>query len=361
MAPTGLVQARNDVYASAMPTVRTCVKEGRGKVTIAQLAIGDPSPADALIRTTLTTICGSDLTLVDVIDAMPAGIPQGHEAVGVIEAVGSAVQRFKPGDRVVASCVTGCGACALCRTGELQLCSTFFSPLNVLLGCQAEAFIGRVADTNLAVIPDGMTDRQAIFAADIMSTGFAAIERGRLQPGQTVAIFAQGPVGLCATAAAKYYGASHIIAVESVQERAAMARRMGADEVISPEGAPEKIRELTQGLGVDLAVEALGKASTFEACLQSIRMGGTVSVVGVFAGQDALRLPISNTFYHRTIVTSYCPGGTARLEQLMGIMARGEVDLTPLFTHDFKLADISNAYDLFRQREDGVIKVAITP
>jgi threonine dehydrogenase-like Zn-dependent dehydrogenase len=355
------VQRSDRVYAEAVPIVKSCIKQGRGQVAIADIAIGDPAPADALIRTTLTTICGSDLSLVDVIDAMPAGIPQGHEAVGVIEAVGSDVQQFKAGDRVVASCVTGCGTCTRCVGGELQLCSTFFSPLNVLFGCQSEAFIGRVADTNLAVIPDGMTDRQAIFAADIMSTGFAAIERGRLQRGQTVAIFAQGPVGLCATAAAKYHGAGHIIAVESVPARAAMARRMGADEVISPDGAPEKIRELTRGLGVDLAVEALGKAATFDACLLSIRMGGTVSVVGVFAGQDALRLPISNTFYHHTIVTSYCPGGTARLEHLMGIMARGEVDLTPLFTHDFRLADIANAYDLFRRREDGVIKVAITP
>jgi threonine dehydrogenase-like Zn-dependent dehydrogenase len=355
------VRARFDVYTSGMPRVKTCIKQGRGQVGIVEMDIPGPSPADALIRTTLTTICGSDLHIVDEIDAMPAGIPQGHEAVGVIEAVGSGVQRFKPGERVVASCVSGCGACALCATGELQLCSTYFSPLNVLFGCQSEAFVGRSADLNLARIPDGMTDRQAIFAADIMSTGFAGIERGNLKPGQTVAIFAQGPVGLCATAAAKYYKAGRIIAVESVPERVAMAKRMGADEVLSPEGAPERIRQLTGGLGVDLAVEALGKPATFDACLQSIRMGGTVSVIGVFANQDHLRLPINNIFYHHTIVTSYCPGGTKRLEQLMGIMERGEVDLTPLFTHQRKLSEIAGAYELFRKRTDGVIKIAVEP
>jgi alcohol dehydrogenase len=342
-----------------MPKVQTCIKTGRGTVGLAELALRDPGPGEALIRTTLTTICGSDLHLVDLIDRIPTGWPQGHEAVGVVEAVGAGVTQLRPGDRVVASCVTCCGSCALCKLGDLQLCSTYGSPLNVMFGCQAEAFVVRSAERNLAKIPDAMQDRQAIFAADIMSTGFGAIERGRLTPGQTVAVYAQGPVGLCATAAAKHYGAGRIIAVEALPERAAMAKRLGADDVLPPEGAPERIRELTGGLGVDLAVEALGKPATFDACLRSIRLGGTVSVVGVFAGIEALSLPVSAGFYQETIVTTLCPGGTARLQYLMGLMERGQVDLTPMFTHTMPLADIAAAYDLFRERKDGVLKIAL--
>jgi threonine dehydrogenase-like Zn-dependent dehydrogenase len=343
-----------------MPKVKTCIKASRGRVAVAEVPLRDPAPGEALIRTTLTTICGSDLHIVDAFDRMPAGMPQGHEAVGVVEAVGDGVQRFRAGDRVVASCVTSCGTCALCGLGEPQLCSTYGAPLNLLFGCQSEAFVVRSADVNLARIPDGMHDRQAVLAADILSTGFAAIERARVQPGQTVAIYAQGPVGLCATAAAKHHDAGRVIAVELVPERAAMARRLGADEVISPQGAPERTRELTSGLGVDVAVEALGKPETFDACLRSIRFGGTVSIVGVFAGIDALRLPIDATFLHRTVVTSYCPGGTARLQYLMSLLERG-LDLTPLFTHAFALDEIAAAYELFRSRTDGVIKIALTP
>jgi threonine dehydrogenase-like Zn-dependent dehydrogenase len=343
-----------------MPKVKTCIKAARGRVALADVPLRDPGPGEALIRTTLTTICGSDLHIVDKFDQIPAGMPQGHEAVGVVDAIGDGVQRFRPGDRVVASCVTGCGSCALCGLGEPQLCSTYNAPFNILFGCQAEAFAVRSADLNLARIPDGMHDRQAILAADILSTGFTAIERARVQPGQTVAIYAQGPVGLCATAAARHHGAGRVIAVELVPERAAMARRLGADEVLSPDGAPERIRELTSGLGVDVAVEALGKPETFDACLRAIRFGGTVSVVGVFTGIDALRLPVDATFVQRTVVTSYCPGGTARLQYLMSLIDRG-LDLTSLFTHAFALDDVAAAYELFRSRADGVIKVALTP
>jgi alcohol dehydrogenase len=343
-----------------MPKVKTCIKAARGQVALTDLDLRGPAAGEALIRTTLTTICGSDLHIVDEMDRMPAGMPQGHEAVGVVEAVGPGVERWKPGDRVVASCVTGCGTCALCDLGEPQLCRTYSAPLNILFGCQAEAFLVRSADLNLARIPDAIHDRQAIFAADVMSTGFAAIERAHVKPGQTVAIFAQGPVGLCVTAAAKHYGAGRIIAVEGVPERAAMASRMGADEVVAPEHAAERIRELTGGLGVDVAVEALGKVATFEACLRAIRIGGTVSVVGVFTGVQSLQLPINPTFYQHTIVTSFCPGGTARLQHLMTLMDRG-LDLTPLLTHERALADVAAAYELFRSRADGVIKVAIAP
>lgn len=346
-------------YQSPMPKVRACVKEGPGKVGLTDLDLGDPGPGQALVRTTLTTICGSDIHIVDHIEEVPAGMPMGHESVGVVEAVGEGVKRVKPGDRVVTACLLSCGHCARCLSGEHSVCQTFAAPMNLLFGAQAEAYLMSGADHSMAAVPEGLDDRHAIFAADIMSTGFAAIERARLQEGQTVAIFAQGPVGLCATAAAKFYKAGMIIAVESIPGRVAMARRMGADRVVPPEQAVEEIMTATGGMGVDVAVEALGKQVTFDNCLAVTRFGGTVSSVGVYTPLAALSLSTDGTFLHRTIVTTLCPVGTKRLQTMLGILESGEVDLTPLLTHERKLDDIVASYDMFRTRQDGVLKIAI--
>ncbi len=344
-----------------MPRVKTCVKAGPGAVEVIERDLPDPGPGQVLIRTALTTVCGSDLHMVDDFATLPAGTPQGHEAVGVIEAVGDGVERLRAGDRVVSSCLVSCGQCPLCLAGDPCMCQTYHAPFNVLFGCQAEAFLVSSADLNVTHIPADLTDAQALLTSDIMSTGFAAIERGKLQPGQSVAIFAQGPVGLCATAAARFHRAGRIIAVESVPERAAMALRLGADEVVPAAGAVERIRELTRGHGVDLAVEALGREETFAACLGVVRSGGTVSSVGVYAGVSELKLPINAVTFHFTLVTSYCPAGTARLEYLMGLQQRGQIDLSALWTHRRRLADMNETYALFRRRADGVIKVAISP
>jgi len=195
---------------------------------------------------------------------------------------------------------------------------------------------------------------------DIMSTGFGAIERAPVRPGDSVAIFAQGPVGLCATAGARTYGAGLIIAVEGVPERAAMAKRMGADVVVDPANAVAEIQRLT-GRGVDIAVEALGHQATFENACRSVRLGGTVSSVGVYGGYTELQLPVGASFYQFKLVTTFCPVGTARQERLMSLIATGKVDLRPLLSHSFKIADTPAAYDLFRKREGGVLKIALRP
>jgi alcohol dehydrogenase len=343
-----------------MPKVKTCVKAGPGQVDLIERDLPGPAAGQALIRTTLSTVCGSDLHMIDDFAILPVGQPQGHEAVGVVEAVGDGVSRIKVGDRVVTSCLIQCGHCHVCLAGDTSMCRTYHAPLNVLFGCQAEAFLVNSADLNMTVLPEGLTDKQALFSGDIMSTGFAAIERAHLKPGQTVAVFAQGPVGLCATAAAKFYGASRIITVESVPERIAMSKRMGADDVVPPENAVERIKELTQGKGVDLAVEALGREATLDACFKVIRHGGVVSSVGVYANIRAISIPVNAIFSQFTFVTSMCPGGTTRLDYLLGLVQAGKVDLTPLWTHDRKLSEIASVYDMFRKREDGALKIAVT-
>ncbi len=344
-----------------MPKVKLCIKEDKGKVALTDFDLPDPGPGQALISTNLTTICGSDIHMIDHIEEVPAGTPMGHEAVGVIEAVGEGVERFKAGDRVVSACVLSCGHCDRCSEGEFSVCSAFAAPMNLLFGAQADAYMVNGAEYSMARIPDGMDDRHALFASDIMSTGFAALERAGVEKGQTVAIFAQGPVGLCATAGAKYYGAETIIAVESIPERVEMAKQLGATHVVDPKGdVVSEIQALSGGSGVDIAVEALGRQETIENCFRVVRMNGTVSSVGVYAENEYIKVPTDGTFIHRKFVTTLCPAGTERLDYLLGLIDSGKVDLTPLFTHTMPLSDIVSAYDMFRNHEDGVLKIAIS-
>jgi threonine dehydrogenase-like Zn-dependent dehydrogenase len=344
-----------------MPNSNTCVKTGQGAVAMATIPYPDqPGPGQALVRTTLSTICGSDIHIVDEMP-IPPGVPMGHEAVGIVEAVGAGVTNFKPGDRVAVGCLVCCGTCRRCLEGDHQVCETFNSPGNLIFGAQGEFFLVNGAQTSMARVPDSLSDEQVLFVTDIMSTGFAAIERAEIKPGDVVAIFAQGPVGLCATAGARAYGAGTIIAVESIPERIAMAKRFGADIVIDPADAVAKIMELTGNKGVDIAVEALGHQVTFENACRVVRMGGTVSSVGVYGAFPQLTMPTSGSFIHRKLVTTFCPVGTARLERLMALISGGKVDLTPLITHNMKISETPAAYDLFRKREGGVLKIALRP
>jgi Sec-independent protein secretion pathway component TatC len=203
--------------------------------------------------------------------------------------------------------------------------------------------------------------RGVLFATDIMSTGFGAIEAAALRYGDSVAIFAQGPVGLCVTAAARARGAGLIVAVESIPARVAMAKRLGADRVVEPAGAVEAILALTGGKGVDVAVEALGNQVTLEGAARVTRFGGTVSSVGVYSLFPTVALPTDGTFLHRRFVTTLCPSGADRLRRMMDVVRYGKVDLTPLFTHHLKLRDTPAGYDLFRSRREGVIKIALRP
>ena len=235
---------------------------------------------------------------------------------------------------------------------------------NTIDGCQAEYALVPDAMANLALVPDGLTDEQVLMCPDIMSTGFSGAESGHVRIGDTVAVFAQGPIGLCATAGARLSGATTIITVDSVPARMEVSRRMGADHVVDFKASDPvaEIMRLTDGRGVDVAIEALGTQTTFESALRVLRPGGTLSSLGVYSTD--LKIPpdaFAAGLADLKIVTTLCPGGKERMRRLMAVVASGRVDLKPLVTHRFKLDQIEAAYDLFSHQRDGVLKVAITP
>lgn len=344
------------------------------RVVLDEKPIPDIGPGDALLRVTTTTICGSDLHVMKGALPVPLRRTMGHEPVGVIEKLGRNVRGFREGQRAISGSITPSGwshAC-LCGCGTQDGADTEhgwqtaggWKLGNTIDGCQAEYVVIPDAMVNLAPIPDGLTDEQVLMCPDIMSTGFAGAEAGQVRIGDVVAIFAQGPVGLCATVGARLMGATTIIAVDTIPERLAMARRLGADITIDyrAEDPVESIQRHTKGRGVDVSIEALGSQSTFEAALRVIRPGGRVSSLGVYSAD--LKLPLdafAAGVGDKTITTSACPGGKERMRRMMDVLSSKRVDLSPLVTHRFQLDEIESAYEFFGSQRDGVLKVAITP
>jgi len=353
-------------------TMRAAVFHGVNDVRLEEVPRPRAGPAEAVIRVTMTTICGTDLHIVRGEYAVKPGLIIGHEPVGVIEELGAGVTGYSIGDRVLVGAITPCGQCNACLSGNLSQCGhgSGYEAIggwrfgNTINGAQAEYLLVPNAQANLAKIPDELTDEQVVLLADIASTGISGAESGGVRIGDVVAVFAQGPIGLCASLGAKLMGAAVVIGVDGDDGRMAMARKMGVDVVLDYRKVDvvEEIRGLTGGTGVDVAIESLGTQETFENALRVLRPGGTLSSLGVYSGKlqmpyDAFAAGLGD---HR-IVTTLCPGGKERMRRLMAMVRSGRLDLRPLLTHRFKLADINEAYKLFGDRRDGVMKVAITP
>jgi threonine dehydrogenase-like Zn-dependent dehydrogenase len=354
-----------------MQTMKANVFHGPNDIRVEEVPRPIVGAGEAVIRITLTTICGTDLHILLGEYPVRPGLVIGHEPVGVIEELGEGVTGYSIGDRVLVGAITPCGQCRACLSGQWAQCGhgegveaiggwRFGNTIN---GAQAEYLLVLNAQANLAKIPNELSDEQVVLLADIASTGFSGAESANIRIGDAVVVFAQGPIGLCTTAGAKLMGASFIIGVESDPVRMEMAKRMGADIVIDPKQAHvvEEVKRLTSG-GADVAIEALGIQETFENCLRCLRPGGTLSSLGVYSGKlqvpyDAFAAGIGDY----KIVTTLCPGGKERMRRLMAIVQSKRFDPTPLLTHRFSLDQIVEAYDLFGSRRDGVLKVAIRP
>jgi alcohol dehydrogenase len=357
--------------AKSKLSMRANVFHGPNNISVEEVPRPSAGAGEAVIRITLTTICGTDLHILRGEYPVKPGLVIGHEPVGVIEELGEGVTGYKIGDRVLVGAITPCGQCRACLSAQWSQCGhgegveaiggwRFGNTIN---GAQAEYLLVPNAQANLAKIPDELSDEQVVLLADIASTGFSGAESGNIRIGDTVVVLAQGPIGLCATAGAKLMGASFIIGVESDPVRVKMSKRMGADIVLDPKQCDivAEVRRLTGG-GADVAIEALGLQETFENALRSLRPGGTLSSLGVYSGKlqvpyDAFAAGIGDY----KIVTTLCPGGKERMRRLMSMVQSKRFDPTPLLTHSFKLDQIVEAYDLFGSRREGVLKVAIRP
>jgi threonine dehydrogenase-like Zn-dependent dehydrogenase len=349
-----------------MSMMKAVVFKGSDRIAVEEVAKPTPGPGEAVIRITTTTICGTDVHIVRGEYPVKAGLILGHEPVGVIEALGSGLEgEYTVGQRVIVGAITPCGQCFYCLNGVHSQCGGALGGWkfgNTINGAWAEYLRVPDARANLAPIPDGLRDEDVLLCPDIFSTGLSGAESGNIKVGDAVAVFAQGPIGLCATLGARLKGASLIIGVDSNAARLEVARRFGANVTLNPKEVDviETIKGLTEGRGVDVAIEALGRQETFENALRAIRPGGTLSSLGVYSGKlvapyEALYAGLGD----QRIVTTLCPGGKERMRRLMAMVDCGRVDLTPLVTHHFAHDDNHEEYELFRQQRDCVLKVAL--
>lgn len=319
-----------------MATMRATIFHGTNDISVEEIPRPCAGIGEVVLRITLTTICGTDLHILRGEYPVKPGLVIGHEPVGVITELGPGVTGYTVGDRVLVGAITPCGQCQACLSGHLAQCGhgSGYQALggwrfgNTINGAQAEYLLVPNAQANLAKIPEELTDEQVVLLADIASTGFSGAESGSVKIGDAVVVFAQGPIGLCATAGARLRGAALVIGVDGDEARLKMAQRMGANVVLDYRAVDveEEVKRLTDG-GVDVAIEALGTQQTFEQALRCLRPGGTLSSLGVYAGKlhipyDAFAAGIGDY----RIVTTLCPGGKERMRRLMEVVRHGRVD-----------------------------------
>lgn len=338
----------------------------RGKEDVRLESHPDPAPpADGVVlRVERAAICGSDLHLYHGALAGETGFAIGHEFVGEVMEAGSAVREFRTGDRVLCSGVIGCGECPACRARDVVRCRRrmvrVFGMGTALPGGQAEAVAVPGADCALHRIPDGVSLEQAVLLTDILPTGFFGAKGAELRPGQSVAVIGLGPVGLLALETALLYGPARAFAVDRVPERLAAARALGADALHADEGAAEAILEATGGQGPDAVIEAIGSDATIQTAIDLVRPGGTVSVVGVSSNMAFPFNMLSALMKDLTFRIGICPVPKF-WDELIPLVQSGRLRPERVFTHRLPLSEGPEAYRIFDQKRDGVMKVLLDP
>jgi alcohol dehydrogenase len=348
-----------------------CVRKAPGVLVVEERNVPVIEEAqDVILKVRLCTICGTDVHAEEL--PLP-DVAMGHEGVGEIMDMGDGVEDFMIGDRVAASCMLSCGYCASCQQGDPSACLNPQGRVQhgiVMDGYQAEYVRVPFAPFSICKIPDELSDEQAILTGDIFSTGVGVLERAGMRVGDSIAVFAQGPLGLCVTTAARALGAGLIITVEPDSFRRKVSQKMGANIVLDPTDTDvvHKILDITEGYGVNIAVEAVGKQETLQAAFGTARIGGAISSLGVYGFDfDNLSIPaahdsiIPDTFYHRRFVTTLCPSGRYRLQRLMDLLRYGNVNTEPLWTHTMPLKDILKGYDMSKNPNSRTLKIAVRP
>src|SRR6476660_6132206 len=307
------------------------------------------APGDAIVQITKTTICGTDLHILkgDVATCKPGRI-LGHEGVGVVDSVGAGVTAFRPGDRVLISCISACGKCEYCRKGMYSDCTTGgWIVGNEIDGTHAEYVLIPHADTSLYRIPEGAEEDALVMLSDILPTGFeCGVLNGKVQPGDVVGIVGAGPIGLAALLTAQFYSPAEIIMIDLDDSRMEVAKRFGATATVnSKDGeAAEKVMKMTGGRGVDAAIEAVGIPETFVLCEDIVAPGGTIANIGVHGVKADLHL--ERLWSHNITITTRLVD-TVTTPMLLKTVQAGKIDPKRLITHHFKLDHILDAYDTF--------------
>jgi alcohol dehydrogenase len=307
-------------------------------------------PTDAIVEIDTTTICGTDLHILQGdVPTVTDGRTLGHEAVGTVVETGSGVEDIQQDDKVLVSCISACGRCKYCRRGLQSQCLSGGGWIlgHLVDGTQAEYVRTPFADTSLYKVPEGLSDEQVLFLADILPTGFEiGVLNGGVKPGDTVVVVGTGPVGLAAIITAKLYGPGRIVAVDLDNSRLERAREFGADVIInnSSENAVERVQEMTDGLGADVVMEAVGVPATFELCTELVCPGGRVANIGVHGEPATLHL---ETLWIKSITITTGLVDTYSTLTLLKLVSEGRLDPTGLTTHRFELNEIMEAYDVF--------------
>jgi threonine dehydrogenase-like Zn-dependent dehydrogenase len=348
--------------------MKSFVMKEIGRVGFMDKPVPRPGSGDAIVRTAAALICTSDSHTVNGGIGPRENLTLGHEGVGVVHEVGGEVEDFQPGDRVLVGAITPDWGSLASQNGYPSQSGEplgGFKFANIKDGVFAEYFHVNDADANLAKIPDALSDEAAAYCADMMSTGFMGAEHGNIPIGGTVAVLAQGPVGLMATAGARLCGAGLVVGIESVPGRQKLAHAYGADDIVdfTREDVVERILELTDGGGVDTAIEALGADATFQTAVKITKPGGTVSNIGYFGEGDFVRIPRVEWgvgMADKTIATGLCPGGRLRMERLLRLLETGRVDPTQLTTHRFSFDEMERAFEVADKKLEDVVKVLIT-
>ncbi|WP_341318335.1 zinc-dependent alcohol dehydrogenase family protein [Paraburkholderia sp. IMGN_8] len=343
--------------------MKALVYHGPGKKSLDERPVPQlAAPTDAIVKMTRTTICGTDLHILkgDVPSCEPGRI-LGHEGVGIVQQVGSAVSSFKPGDRVLISCISSCGKCDYCRRGMYSHCTTGGWILGHKIdGTQAEYVRIPHADTSLYPIPAGADEEALVMLSDILPTGFeCGVLNGKVQPGSTVAIVGAGPIGLAALLTAQFYSPAQILMIDRDPNRLEVARRFGATGCIDIGRADPvaEVMKLTEQTGVDCAIEAVGIPATFELCEGIVAPGGVIANVGVHGVKADLHL---EKLWDRNIAITTRLVDTVSTPMLLKTVRAGRIDPTKLITHRFQLENVAGAYDTFgRAAETHALKVII--
>lgn len=343
--------------------MRALVCEEFGQVVVRD--VPDPSlqePTDVVVRITATTVCGSDVGLVHGHIPTEAGFILGHEYVGVVEEVGAAVGRIRPGQRVVGPAAPYCGSCPTCARGQIQRCERggvlgSGNPWGGHGGTQADQLRVPHADRDLVPIPDELSDEQVLFAGDILPTGWSAVRWADTRPGDTLVVLGAGPVGLAAVLTAQLQAPRALIVVDPIEGRRKLAETLGATVTLDPtsDDVPGTVADLTGG-GADGVIEAAGRADTIVQATQLVRVGGSVAVVGIPPGP--VELPVADLLM-RNVTLRQGLGYLGDMHRLVALIAAGRLDATPLITHRFTGDQLAEAFHTFEGQEDGIVKPLI--